>query len=102
MSRYMIASVAVQLFVLAGASWAETGAPKTVQPLPDVQRVEGVTASLSLPDPVPPPDPIAEIGQPDVAECRQLGKVFFDLSPQKQSDTADQLISCVRVVTNTE
>ncbi len=97
MARLTIAaSVAAPLLFLAGASltWADAAA---LEPRADVPALEGI-ASIPSPDPIPPPDPVAEMNQPDVAQCRQLGKVFFDLSPQQQSKSAGQLISCVEAV----
>ena len=99
MARLTIAaSVTAPLLCLLGASltWADA-APRTLESPAAVPALE-YTASVSLPDPVPPPDPVAKISQPDVAQCRQLGKVFFDLPPQQQSKTAGQLIACVEAV----
>ena len=100
MARLTIAaSVAAPLLFLAGASltWADAAAHRTLEPRADVPALEGI-ASIPSPDPIPPPDPVAEINQPDVAQCRRLGKVFFDLPPQQQSKSAGQLISCVEAV----
>ena len=91
--------VAASLLFLAGASFAraETAAPRTLEPPPQVPAVE-YTASISTPDPVPSPDPVAKLNQPDVGHCRQLAKVFFDLPSSQQSKTAGRLISCVEAV----
>jgi hypothetical protein len=101
MARLTIAArVAAPLLLLAGASlaWADAPAPKALESPAAIPTPEQDTASISMPDPVPPPDPIAAINQPDVAQCRRLGKVFFDLPPQQQSKSAGRLISCVEAV----
>ena len=100
MARLTIAAgVAAPLLFLLGTSltWADAAAPRTLESPADVPTLE-YTASVSVPDPVPPPDPVAGMNQPDVAQCRRLGKVFFDLPPPQQSKSADRLISCVEAV----
>ena len=103
MARLTItASAAAILVYLAGApaAWAETTAPLTLQPPPQVPVVE-YTATVSMPNSIPPPDPVAKMNQPDVSQCRQLAKVFFDLPSSQQSKTAGRLISCVEAVVGT-
>lgn len=103
MKRPIIATTeAASLLFLAGASfaWAETAAPRTLEPPPQVPVVE-YTATVSTPDPVPSPDPVAKLNQPDVGQCRRLAKVFFDLPSSQQSKTAGRLISCVEAVVGT-
>ena len=96
----LVAGLAGPLLLSAAVAPAQTDAPAPppIKPVAQIPSPETVTAALETPDPVPQPDPVAAIGRPDIGQCRQLAKVFFDLPAERQSKSADRLISCVEAV----